>query len=539
MLTEVPAIIVCRGTESLQMGADLDQLEAEGSFSRARQLLRDQLRWGNECFPIDQALHRLGRLHQRLNSNLQAERAYHLALKFNSARPTTLNNLAVLQMAALDYASADHWLSVGLALPGLQETERSLLLNSACELRLYQRRPLEAKVFAEEQIRLLDRPRARGNLSLALRALNDLDGALVQQRCALEQCLSVGQLNDVELLQCIGHARKDGLTATVQFHLILMNFAMARLSIDPLDRNAQQLLLSGIGIEPFSWNDSSFFSKLWRGQRVEELILWHDQGFGDAIQNLAWVEAISQRVDNLRLFVRASLIRVVQQRLSLPSNCQVEVMDPQCLPWQSGTAHLGLWFAPLMLGGWRPDQPSLQRCSLSRCRDAVERDQTPRIGLVWMAGRHQAPQPELAARLRDLPFDHLKQYLPLWKQRFQAQFFSLQLDTDHPPDGPVRELVDREMLATPLTSSGDWLETLKVVESMDLVLTVDTAMAHLCGALGVPCVVLLNAPCDWRWGQSGDRSFLYPSIRLARCPAPDCWDQAMVSADRLIDEQMS
>ena len=539
MLTEVPAIIVCRGTESLQIGADLDQLEAEGSFSRARQLLRDQLRCGIECFPIDQALHRLGRLHQRLNSNLQAERAYHLALKFNSARPTTLNNLAVLQMAALDYASADHWLSVGLALPGLQETERSLLLNSACELRLYQRRPLEAKAFAEEQIRLLDRPRARGNLSLALRALNDLDGALVQQRCALEQCLSVGQLNDVELLQCIGHARKDGLTATVQFHLILMNFAMARLSIDPLDRNAQQLLLSGIGIEPFSWNDSSFFSKLWRGQRVEELVLWHDQGFGDAIQNLAWVEAISQRVDNLRLFVRASLIRVVQQRLSLPSNCQVEVMDPQCLPWQSGTAHLGLWFAPLMLGGWRPDQPSLQRCSLSRCRDAVERDQTPRIGLVWMAGRHQAPQPELAARLRDLPFDHLKQYLPLWKQRFQAQFFSLQLDTDHPPDGPVRELVDREMLATPLTSSGDWLETLKVVESMDLVLTVDTAMAHLCGALGVPCVVLLNAPCDWRWGQSGDRSFLYPSIRLARCLAPDCWDQAMVSADRLIDERMS
>ena len=41
----------------------------------------------------------------------------------------------------------------------------------------------------------------------------------------------------------------------------------------------------------------------------------------------------------------------------------------------------------------------------------------------------------------------------------------------------------------------------------------------LCGSLGVPCV-LLNAPCDWRWGQWGDHTFLYDSIRLARCPTP-------------------
>ena len=111
-----------------------------------------------------------------------------------------------------------------------------------------------------------------------------------------------------------------------------------------------------------------------------------------------------------------------------------------------------------------------------------------------MAGRHHAPQPELAARLRDLPFVHLKHRVPIWKERFQAQCFSLQLDSDHPADGPVRELVDQGMLATPLTTSGDWLDTLQLVETMDLVLTVDTAMAHLCGAVGVPCVVLAECP---------------------------------------------
>ena len=70
------------------------------------------------------------------------------------------------------------------------------LLNSACELRLYQRRPLEARDLAEEQIRLHDLPRAHVNLSLSLRCLNDLEGALFHQQRALQQWLSSHILDD-------------------------------------------------------------------------------------------------------------------------------------------------------------------------------------------------------------------------------------------------------------------------------------------------------------------------------------------------------
>ena len=447
------AIIVSSGSELLVSGSDLDQLEASGSFLSAYHLLREGLRSGHVALPQEQVLHRLGRLCQRLNRNSEAERAYRLALRVNPALPMTLNNLAVLRMGTLDYLSADRWLSAGLALPGIQPEERSLLLNSACELRLYQHRPLEARNLAEEQIKLIDQPRAHVNLSFSLRALNQLDGALFHLQRALEQWLSTSILDDAALLRTIGSRRPEGLTATIQFHLTLLNFAVARLSIDPLDCSAQQLLLSGAGIEPFSWVDPVFFTNLWNGQHVEELVLWHDQGYGDAIQNLAWVDAISQRVDRLCLYVRSSLIRVVQERMTLPSNCHVEVMNPKCPPWKRGTTHLGLWFGPLMLGGWGPDQSPLHRCSLSRRRDEVNHTHRPRIGLVWMVGRHQSPQPELAARMRDLPFVHLKHRIPIWKQRFQAQCFSLQLDNHHPQDSPVRELVEQGLLATPLSSS--------------------------------------------------------------------------------------
>ena len=213
----------CSGSESLITGSDLDHLEASGSFLGAHQLLSEALRSGQIGGPLDQALHRLGRLNQRLNRNPEAERAYHLALQINPARPATINNLAVLRMAALDYLEADHWLSVGLALPGIQPQDRSLLLNSACELRLYQHRPSEARDLAEEQIRVLDQPRAQVNLSLSLRALNDLEGALVHQQRAVEQWRLSHVLDDTALLSCIGRRRSEGLSETIQFHLTVMN----------------------------------------------------------------------------------------------------------------------------------------------------------------------------------------------------------------------------------------------------------------------------------------------------------------------------
>ena len=146
-------------------------------------------------------------------------------------------------MAALDYPGADHWLSLGLSLSGIQPRRTVSLLNSACELRLYQRRPLEARDLARGANRVLHQPRAHVNLSLSLRALNDLEERCSISRRALQQWLSSHILDDAALLSSIGCRRSEGLTATIQFHLTLMNFAVARLSIDPLDRNAQQLLV--------------------------------------------------------------------------------------------------------------------------------------------------------------------------------------------------------------------------------------------------------------------------------------------------------
>ena len=92
------------------------------------------------------------------------------------------------------------------------------------------------------------------------------------------------------------------------------------------------------------------------------------------------------------------------------------------------------------------------------------------------------------------------------------------MQLDGHDEAPVRSLIESGVLEQPLHSP-DWLQTAEVLESIDLLVSVDTSVAHLAGALGIPTVLMLSAPADWRWGKSGSETFLYDAMSLAlRCP---------------------
>lgn len=71
---------------------------------------------------------------------------------------------------------------------------------------------------------------------------------------------------------------------------------------------------------------------------------------------------------------------------------------------------------------------------------------------------------------------------------------------------------------------GDWVDTAQLVQQLDLVLSVDTAVAHLAGALGKPCWVLVSENADWRWLLGRDDSPWYPTVRLFRQEQADAWE---------------
>jgi ADP-heptose:LPS heptosyltransferase len=85
----------------------------------------------------------------------------------------------------------------------------------------------------------------------------------------------------------------------------------------------------------------------------------------------------------------------------------------------------------------------------------------------------------------------------------------------------------------------DFAATAALVATLDLVISVDTAVAHLAGAMGVPLWVLLSDVPDWRWHMDRDDSDWYASARLYRQSAPGDWDGVIRRVVAALDQKRS
>ncbi len=99
-----------------------------------------------------------------------------------------------------------------------------------------------------------------------------------------------------------------------------------------------------------------------------------------------------------------------------------------------------------------------------------------------------------------------------------AQFYSLQCGPRAHETEQLTNCVNLPMLIH------DWTQTASAILQMDLVISVDTAICHLAGALGVPCWILLPSSPDWRWMITGDLSPWYPRARLFRQEQRGEWE---------------
>jgi hypothetical protein len=255
-----------------------------------------------------------------------------------------------------------------------------------------------------------------------------------------------------------------------------------------------------------------FSAPLWQGEALagRTLLLHAEQGFGDTLQFCRFVAQIPHKF--LLLEVPAPLTRLMRQ--SFPTLNDVLVYG-DALP--SFDMHCPLMSLPLMLGIGGEAFITRQDYLVADMRErAVWRQRLAelpgrRVGIVWqgnpriasMRRRRDLPTPCLA-RLADIP---------------GLSFVSLQKGMSVPDVGlPMVDWTD---------SLHDMAATAALVAELDLVIAVDTAVAHLAAGLGRPVWLLNRFDTCWRWLINRDDSPWYPNLRQFRQPALGDWESVM------------
>ena len=250
-----------------------------------------------------------------------------------------------------------------------------------------------------------------------------------------------------------------------------------------------------------------------RGFAGKTLLLFHEQGFGDTLMFARYapmVKALGGRV----------LMEVQPQLAELVATCPgVDAVIPHGDPLPPFDLQLPLLSLPGVFGtdldcipaaipyldipGHVPNREWLAQV-LGAARNCT------RIGLAW-AGSTAHRNDEV----RSIPASGLRPFAAL-KNAF---FFGFQIGSPQPAPLPG------------FVALGPWLsnfsDTAYALSGMDLVITVDTALAHLAGALGVPTLLLLPFGPDWRWMLGRDDSPWYPSMRIYRQAVPGNWDEVI------------
>jgi hypothetical protein len=257
-----------------------------------------------------------------------------------------------------------------------------------------------------------------------------------------------------------------------------------------------------------AWTETMHYPKahLWDGriQPNTTVLFWAEQGFGDTLQFVRYLPWLQQQGLQLQLQCPEPLQALFAQTLP-----QVPLFQPQPGSTSAFDAHLPLLDLPSLLPNFNPafcNAPYLHIASApTHTRGTVHPG--VRVGMVW-AGR---PTHTDDAN-RSI---HTAQLAPLWTVP-GVHWVNLQ-QGEHAAPAP---------LGKPQVF-GNFLDTARCIADLDLVITVDTSVAHLAGAMGKPVWVLLPFVPDWRWGVHTAQTPWYPSMRLYRQQRVGDWQGAL------------
>ena len=231
------------------------------------------------------------------------------------------------------------------------------------------------------------------------------------------------------------------------------------------------------------------------------LLLHTEQGFGDNLQFARFIEAVRPKVKKLVMWTRPGLGRLFAHSFG------IDEVSENVFQLPDYDLHLPLLSIPYYFDTEgalisHPDPylsaPPNSKLTLNKPQDKLC------IGLVWGASDSGFDHAN-----KRVPLDHLRELLATPG----THWYSLQVGSD-------RQDLHSATPQLPLVDLADYLkdfaDTARIVEQLDLVISVDTSVAHLAGAMGKEVWLMLKKNPDWRWHADGPETIWYPSARVFR-----------------------
>ena len=273
----------------------------------------------------------------------------------------------------------------------------------------------------------------------------------------------------------------------------------------------------------------NYTQPLWDGgeQPEKTLLIWAEQGVGDAIQFVRYVERVRNRVGRIILEVPATIHRLISHSINV---------DKVISPGEESAKfdlHIPLLSLPRALYPTDSDIPN--RCPYLSPPTEADSELTSdidwnesefKVGIVWAGNPRHANDHN-----RSCPLKYFTGLMGIPG----ISFYSLQKG---PRSTEVKDMAINYQIHDLSNRLQSFTDTAVVMQNLDLVISVDTAVAHLAGALAVPTWLLLPFNSDWRWFLDRSDSPWYPSMRIFRQTKPGDWDslfeQVSLSLKQLI-----
>lgn len=358
---------------------------------------------------------------------------------------------------------------------------------------------------------------AYNNLGNLRRNMGDLNGALAHLKYSIE--LNPDYADAYSNVGAVYKEAKDYASAIPYYQKALSlnpkhtnaNFDMAlmELSFGNYEKGWKQYE-HRLNMSELIAKTHSYKTPMWRGEPLQgkRLLLQNEQGFGDNIMFIRYAPLFAlmgakviarTRPELVNLFASVQGVEAVySEEEAIPSHDYYLPLLSAAFYFKTTLETIPRTF-PYLHVKQQPTEFSLHPKDLN-------------VGLVWSSSRTNK---DFANK-----YTGLSTYKPLLDVPHIA-WYSLQVGEDAleiEKEGLENKIVDLS------SSLIDFAATAKIIQSLDLVITMDTAVAHLCGALHKEAWVLVPQPADWRWMQEGEKTPWYESLILFRQGLRGDWE---------------